>query len=171
VKNVTKPIYIVTLLMLTLLTIATGVQAQDKEAHKVVIQVSQPDPAEHKIVLNMAFKGREKITIPSCLSFRPASVLRQGLHRATMRPLPRLESGPKSGAILGHLFFAAALTFRSCTAWTTSRSTSSPLPGPRDSHSRERGSRAGEKHGLAGCALQCLRQYHGQDRAQTGHAT
>jgi hypothetical protein len=36
-------------------------------------------------------------------------VLRQGLHKAIMRPLPRLESEPKSGAIFGQLFNSAAL--------------------------------------------------------------
>ena len=32
----------------------SAVQAQDQAVHKVVIQVSHPDPAEHKIALNMA---------------------------------------------------------------------------------------------------------------------
>jgi hypothetical protein len=38
-----------------------------------------------------------------------ASVLRQGLHITIMRPLPRLESEPKSGAIFAQLFIFAAL--------------------------------------------------------------
>ncbi len=52
---------------------------------------------------------RKQIIIQFCLSFGPASVLRQGLHKAIMRPLPRLESEPKSGAIFGQLFISAAL--------------------------------------------------------------
>jgi hypothetical protein len=37
--------------------------------------------------------------IPSCLSFRPSSVLRQPFHRSTMRLLSRLDDERKSGAI------------------------------------------------------------------------
>jgi hypothetical protein len=42
--------------------------------------------------------------IPSCLSFRPSSVLRQQLHSSTMRLLSRLEADRKSGAIWYVLF-------------------------------------------------------------------
>ncbi len=52
---------------------------------------------------------RKQIIIQFCLSFSPASVLRQGLHKAIMRPLPCLESEQKSGAIFGQLFISAAL--------------------------------------------------------------
>lgn len=45
---------IVTLLMIILLTFSATAQAQDEQVHKVVIQVSSPDPAEHTIALNMA---------------------------------------------------------------------------------------------------------------------
>jgi cytochrome c553 len=42
--------------------------------------------------------------------FRAAETkLRQGLHKAIMRPLPRLESEPKSGATFGQLFISATL--------------------------------------------------------------
>jgi intracellular sulfur oxidation DsrE/DsrF family protein len=37
-----------------LLGFSATAQAQDDKVHKVVIQVSSPDPAEHKIALNMA---------------------------------------------------------------------------------------------------------------------
>ncbi len=37
-----------------MLVAVTAAQAQDDPAHKIVIQVSGPDPAEHKIALNMA---------------------------------------------------------------------------------------------------------------------
>lgn len=40
-----------------------------------------------------------EISIASCLSFRPSSVLRQRLHSLAMRPLPRLEDERKSSAI------------------------------------------------------------------------
>lgn len=45
------------LLLVGLLAFAgwmSSVQAQGQAVHKVVIQVSHPDPAEHKIALNMA---------------------------------------------------------------------------------------------------------------------
>jgi uncharacterized membrane protein YccF (DUF307 family) len=42
--------------------------------------------------------------LPSCLSFRPSSVLRQQLHSSTMRLLSRLEADRKSGAIWYVLF-------------------------------------------------------------------
>jgi hypothetical protein len=37
-----------------LLGFSATAQAQEDKVHKVVIQVSSPDPAEHKIALNMA---------------------------------------------------------------------------------------------------------------------
>jgi hypothetical protein len=42
--------------------------------------------------------------LPSCLSFRPSSVLRQQLHSSTMRLLSRLEADRKSCAIWYVLF-------------------------------------------------------------------
>ena len=39
-----------------------------------------------------------KNLIPACLSFRSPTVLRKGLHSATMRPFPRLAGTRKSGA-------------------------------------------------------------------------
>jgi intracellular sulfur oxidation DsrE/DsrF family protein len=54
VKNVLKPFRITALLFLALLVSATAAQAQGDPAHKMVIQVSGPDPAEHQIALNMA---------------------------------------------------------------------------------------------------------------------
>lgn len=40
--------------ILALTSQAMLIQAQEDKVHKVVIQVSHPDPAEHKIALNMA---------------------------------------------------------------------------------------------------------------------
>ena len=54
VKNIMNPIRIATLLVLSMLAVAMPAQAQDDYAHKIVIQVSHPDPAEHTIALNMA---------------------------------------------------------------------------------------------------------------------
>jgi hypothetical protein len=54
VKKVVNPFRITALLFFSLLVAATAAQAQDDPAHKIVIQVSGPDPAEHKIALNMA---------------------------------------------------------------------------------------------------------------------
>ncbi len=62
------------------------------------------------ITLDLILGPRKQIIIQFCLSFGPASVLRQGLHKGVMRPLPRLESEPKSGAIFGQLFISAALS-------------------------------------------------------------
>ena len=45
-----------------------------------------------------------KISIASCLSFRPPSALRQRLHSPAMRPLPRLEGERKSGVICNAYF-------------------------------------------------------------------
>jgi hypothetical protein len=42
--------------------------------------------------------------IPSCLSFRPSSVLRQPFHRSTMRLMSRLDDERKSGAIWYAIF-------------------------------------------------------------------
>ena len=53
-KTVFDTIRITTLLILAMLATTAVVQAQDGPAHKIVIQVSGPDPAEHKIALNMA---------------------------------------------------------------------------------------------------------------------
>ncbi|MGB5561846.1 MAG: DsrE family protein [Sedimenticolaceae bacterium] len=53
-KNVLNPTRIATLLVLSMLAVTMPVQAQDDYAHKIVIQVSHPDPAEHAIALNMA---------------------------------------------------------------------------------------------------------------------
>ena len=41
----------------------------------------------------------QKLKYTSCLSMPLSSALRQGLHRATMRPLARLEDNALSGAI------------------------------------------------------------------------
>ena len=49
-----RPSHILTLLLMLLLTFGATAQAQDDKTHKVVIQVSSPDPAEHKVALNMA---------------------------------------------------------------------------------------------------------------------
>jgi hypothetical protein len=57
----------------------------------------------------LALGPRKQIIIQSCLSSGSASVLQQGLHKTIMRPLPRLESEPESGAISGQLFISAAL--------------------------------------------------------------
>lgn len=53
-RNVANPIRIAALLVLTMLVVASGAQAQGDPAHKIVIQVSHSDPAEHTIALNMA---------------------------------------------------------------------------------------------------------------------
>lgn len=53
-KNLVKPLRITALLFLAMLVATTAAQAQDDPAHKIVIQVSGPDPEEHKIALNMA---------------------------------------------------------------------------------------------------------------------
>jgi hypothetical protein len=42
--------------------------------------------------------------IPSCLAFRPSSVLRQPFHSSTMRLLSRLDDERKSGAIWYAIF-------------------------------------------------------------------
>jgi intracellular sulfur oxidation DsrE/DsrF family protein len=54
VNDVMNPIRIFTLLVLGMLAVAMPAVAQDDYAHKIVIQVSHPDPAEHTIALNMA---------------------------------------------------------------------------------------------------------------------
>jgi intracellular sulfur oxidation DsrE/DsrF family protein len=54
VKNIVNSIRIASLVILGMLAIATAAQAQDDKVHKIVIQVSHPDPAEHAIALNMA---------------------------------------------------------------------------------------------------------------------
>ncbi|MCG6965762.1 MAG: DsrE family protein [Chromatiaceae bacterium] len=53
-KNIVNSIRIASLVILGMLAIATAAQAQDDKVHKIVIQVSHPDPAEHAIALNMA---------------------------------------------------------------------------------------------------------------------
>lgn len=53
-NNLVKSLRVSALLLLALLVAATTVQAQEDPAHKIVIQVSGPDPAEHQIALNMA---------------------------------------------------------------------------------------------------------------------
>ena len=55
-KATTKLTRIAALFILSLLafTTTTAVIAQEDKVHKVVIQVSHPDPAEHTIALNMA---------------------------------------------------------------------------------------------------------------------
>ena len=53
-KNIVNSIRIASLVILGMLAIATVAQAQDDKVHKIVIQVSHPDPAEHAIALNMA---------------------------------------------------------------------------------------------------------------------
>lgn len=53
-NHTTRPSHILTLLLMVLLTFGATVQAQEDKVHKVVIQVSSPDPVEHKIALNMA---------------------------------------------------------------------------------------------------------------------
>jgi intracellular sulfur oxidation DsrE/DsrF family protein len=52
--NILNPVRLAALVLLAMLTAAAAVQAQDNAVHKVVIQVSGPDPAEHTIALNMA---------------------------------------------------------------------------------------------------------------------
>jgi intracellular sulfur oxidation DsrE/DsrF family protein len=53
-KTITKSKRIAALLILGLLAFTTAAIAQEDKVHKVVIQVSHPDPAEHTIALNMA---------------------------------------------------------------------------------------------------------------------
>jgi len=54
VNHVTNPIRFAALLLFGVLAFATTLQAQQDPVHKVVIQVSHADPAEHTIALNMA---------------------------------------------------------------------------------------------------------------------
>ena len=53
-KHLVQPVGRTVLLFLALFIAVSAVQAQDGPGHKIVIQVSGPDPAEHKIALNMA---------------------------------------------------------------------------------------------------------------------
>lgn len=53
-KNIVSSLRSLVLIALAMLGFATATQAQENAIHKVVIQVSQPDPAEHAIALNMA---------------------------------------------------------------------------------------------------------------------
>jgi len=52
-KHVWKVLFLVTA-FLAMTSFLTTTTAQENKVHKVVIQVSHPDPAEHKIALNMA---------------------------------------------------------------------------------------------------------------------
>lgn len=55
VNPTTRPYSIVTFLLTILLSLGATAYAQDSDTvHKVVIQVSSPDPVEHQIALNMA---------------------------------------------------------------------------------------------------------------------
>ena len=49
-----RPVHLAGLLLLAVLAFAATAQAQQDPVHKVVIQVSHADPAEHTIALNMA---------------------------------------------------------------------------------------------------------------------
>ncbi|MGB5198948.1 MAG: DsrE family protein [Sedimenticolaceae bacterium] len=53
-RSTINPTHIAALLILSLLAFTMTVMAQEDKVHKVVIQVSHPDPAEHTIALNMA---------------------------------------------------------------------------------------------------------------------
>jgi intracellular sulfur oxidation DsrE/DsrF family protein len=53
-NKIIKPTAFLPLLLLCMLAVVPAVHAMGDAAHKVVIQVSGPDPAEHTIALNMA---------------------------------------------------------------------------------------------------------------------
>ena len=81
-------------------------QAQEDKIHKVVIQVSHPDPAEHKIALNMAYNLQKLYGIDNVV----IEIVAFGRGLSLLTPKSKEAARVKSLAVQNVTFSACANT-------------------------------------------------------------
>ena len=108
-KYITKHAWKVSILVLGFLALTSQAmlaQAQEGKVHKVVIQVSHPDPAEHKIALNMASNLQKHYGIDNV----EIEIVAFGRGLAILTPKSKEATRVKSLSVQGIRFSACANT-------------------------------------------------------------